>query len=324
MYFHESEAIARENRDLQATMERVDEMLATIFTAAPLRPADFACRLACDANQVVAIFDLLADQDVLLAQEMVECERCQNLMLASELREAWDDGDDFDCSSCGRILRRRAPVIRIYRMTAETLARPKPAVPTADIEQALRELDQHSSVFRRLGQIWVIKYEREMILMQDARGLAYLARLLADAGHDVPAVSLLAVVAGIDPRITSGTSGSLLDDQAMAKYKQRYSELQEELEEAESSNDLGGIAKVQAELEAFGTEIARATGLGGKKRERTDAEKVRKAVSMAVSRAIDSIRNEHAILGRHLQNSISSGLTFRYDPERDPSWLTPR
>jgi hypothetical protein len=38
----------------------------------------------------------------------------------------------------------------------------------------------------------------------------------------------------------------------------------------------------------------------------------------------DSIRSEHAILGRHLQNSISSGLTFRYDPERDPSWLTPR
>ena len=40
------------------------------------------------------------------------------------------------------------------------------------------------------------------------------------------------------------------------------------------------------------------------------------------TRAIDSIRDEHAVLGRHLQNSISSGLTFRYDPERDPNWLT--
>jgi hypothetical protein len=322
MYFHESEAIARENRDLQATMERIDETLATIFTGAPLRPADFACRLECDTNQVVAIFDLLVDRDVLLAQEMVECERCQNLMPSSELREAWDDGDDFDCSSCGRVLSPRAPVIRIYRMTAETLARPKPAVPTADIEAALRELDQSPSVFRRLGQIWVIKYDRSMILMQDARGLAYLARLLADAGRVVPAASLLAAVTGIDPRISSGSSGRLLDDQAMSRYKQRYTELQEELEEAESRHDLGGIAKAQAEMEAFGTEIARATGLGGKKRERTDAEKVRKAVSMAVSRAIDSIRNEHAILGRHLQNSVSPGLTFRYDPEHDPGWST--
>jgi hypothetical protein len=322
MYFHESEAIAREHRDLQAAMERVDEMLATIFTASPLRPADFACKLECEANQVVAIFDLLAEREVLLAQEMVECQRCQNLTPASELQEAWDDGDDFDCSSCGRTYRRGAPVTRIYRMTAETLARPKPAVPTEDIEAALRELDQSPSVFRRLGQVWVIKYERELILMEDARGLSYLARLLADPGRIVPAASLLAAVAGIDPRITTGTSGRLLDDQAIAKYKQRYMELQEELQEAEGSNDLGRIDQLQSEMDAFATEIARATGLGGKKRERTDSEKIRKAVSMAVSRAIDSIRNEHAVLGRHLQNSISPGLIFRYEPERDPRWLT--
>ena len=75
-------------------------------------------------------------------------------------------------------------------------------------------------------------------------------------------------------------------------------------------------------MEAFELEIARATGLGGTKREKTDAERVRKNVSMAVSRAIDSIRDEHAGLGRHLQNSISPGLTFRYDPEDKVGWLT--
>ena len=42
---------------------------------------------------------------------------------------------------------------------------------------------------------------------------------------------------------------------------------------------------------------------------------------MAVTRAIDSIRDEHAVLGRHLRNSIQPGLIFRYDPERDPDWL---
>ena len=322
MYFHESEAIARENRDLLPVLEQVDELLATIFTGAPLRPADFSCKLACDTNQVVAIFDLLVEHEVLLAQEMVECERCQNLMAAAAYREACADGDDFDCSSCGRPFRRRAPLTQVYRMTAETLARPRPATPTADVEAALRELDRSANVFRRLGQVWVIKYDREMILMQDARGVAYLARLLADPGRNVPAASLLATVAGIDPRVTAGGSGPLLDDQAMARYKQRYAELQEELAEAEGRNDLGRIAKLQSEMEAFAGEIARATGLGGKKRARTDIEKVRKAVSMAVSRAIDSIRAAHAILGQHLRNSISPGLTFRYAPERDPGWLT--
>ena len=86
----------------------------------------------------------------------------------------------------------------------------------------------------------------------------------------------------------------------MSKYKQRYTELQEELVEAEDRNDLGRIAQLQSEMDAFGTELARATGLGGKKREKTDAERVRKNVSMAVTRAIDSIRDEHARLGQHL------------------------
>lgn len=322
MYFHESEAIAREHRDLQAAMKRVDEMLATIFTASPLRPADFACKLECEANQVVAIFDLLAEREVLLAQEMVECQRCQNLTPASELQEAWDDGDDFDCSSCGRTYRRGAPVTRIYRMTAETLARPKPAVPTEDIEAALRELDQFQCVFRRLAQVWIIKYEGKMILMKDAGGLHYLARLLADPGRITPAAFLLAAEAGIDPRCTTGTSGRVLDDQAIADYRQRYSELEEELEEAERRNDVGRTLQLQADLAALAGEIARATGLGGKPREKREADKVRNNVSMAVVRAIDSIRKEHPRLGQHLQNSISRGLTFRYDPERDPGWLT--
>ncbi len=74
-------------------------------------------------------------------------------------------------------------------------------------------------------------------------------------------------------------------------------------------------------MEAFELEIARATGLGGRRREKTDADRVRKNVSMAITRAIDSISDEHPVLGRHLRNSISPGLTFRYDPERDPNWL---
>ena len=72
--------------------------------------------------------------------------------------------------------------------------------------------------------------------------------------------------------------------------------------------------------EGLTNELASATGLGGRSRQKSDFEKVRKNVSMAVTRAIDSIRDEHLVLGRHLRNSISPGLTFRYDPERDPNW----
>jgi hypothetical protein len=82
------------------------------------------------------------------------------------------------------------------------------------------------------------------------------------------------------------------------------------------------MEKLQAEMESLASEIARATGLGGRSREKTDADKVRKAVSMAVSRDIDRIAAVHPALGRHLNAAIISGYTFRYAPEQPIDWLT--
>lgn len=322
MYFHESEAIAAENPDLHGMIEQIDRHLAAIFTSAPLRPNDFASNLGCDANRVVAIFGLLAETEVLLSEQVVECERCHNLMAAADFQQAIADEDDFECSGCGRPYRRRTPVITVYRMTEETLARPKPAVATEDAELALRELDQYPCVFRRIGQLWVVKYDGKMVLMKDAAGLSYLARLLLDPGRVFPAAFLLAAEAGIDLRITTGTLGRSLDDEAMTTYRQEYRELQEDLEEAEGSNDLGRVAEIKSKLEIFKTQIAGATGLGGRKREKSDADRARKSVSMAINRAMKDICGEHAILGKHLRKFVSSGSFFCYDPERDPGWLT--
>jgi len=115
MYFQESEVIASENPDLHDVVEQLDRLLATIFTAAPLRPGDFACNLGSDSNQVIAVFDLLADCEILLAEKMVECERCHNLMSATAFQQAVADQDDFDCSSCSRPFRRRTSVMTVDR-----------------------------------------------------------------------------------------------------------------------------------------------------------------------------------------------------------------
>ena len=168
MYFHESEPIVAENPGLLSVVEQVDELLATIFVDAPLRPTDFSCKLECDTNQVIAFFDLLTEREVLALEEAVECAACQTLMPAAAFQQAMTDEDDFECSSCARPFRRNTPVITVYRMPPETLDRPRPAVATPDVKSALWELDQWPNVFRRLGQIWVIKYRGKMILMEDA------------------------------------------------------------------------------------------------------------------------------------------------------------
>jgi hypothetical protein len=98
-------------------------------------------------------------------------------------------------------------------------------------------------------------------------------------------------------------------------------EITRDFEEAKKDNDHARVAELEKQKEAFSTEIECATGLGGRKREKSDPERVRKNVSNAVTRAIDAVASEHERLGKHLRNSINSGSVFSYDPERDPQGL---
>jgi hypothetical protein len=104
-------------------------------------------------------------------------------------------------------------------------------------------------------------------------------------------------------------------------YTRRYQELQADVHRATACNDIGRVEQLEREMEHLAGELASATGLGGRRREKSDVEKVRKSVSMAVSRAVIVIGKRHELLGRHLTVSIMSGLTFRYVPEREMEWL---
>jgi hypothetical protein len=122
MFFQESEAIAREHPDLLRVVEQVDQQLSGICSPAPLRPGDFSCALGAEENQVTSVFDLLAKRGILLAEEMVECERCHNLMPAGAFRAAIQDEDQFECTTCSRVFPRRTNPILAYRMTAQALS----------------------------------------------------------------------------------------------------------------------------------------------------------------------------------------------------------
>ena len=160
-----------------------------------------------------------------------------------------------------------------------------------------------------------------MVILNSSGGLSYLARLLVDPGRKIPAAFLLAAEMGIDPRIPVGSSGPVLDDKALAAYRKIYLEVTRDLDEAKRDNDHARIVELEKQKEVFSKEIVGATGLGGRTREKSDSERVRKNVTNAVARAIEAVAQEHERLGRHLRNSITSGSVFSYDPERDPQWL---
>jgi hypothetical protein len=178
------------------------------------------------------------------------------------------------------------------------------------------------NVFQLRGEFWQLSFDGKTVFVKDSVGLGYIARLLMEPGRDIPAVTLLAARAGIDPLVATGSSGEMLDVEARGKYAERYRELTAELQEAKENEDLGQIEKFENEMDQLAGELDRSFGLGGRSRQSSDIQKVRNAVSMAVSRTRDKIAEQHDPLGKHLLTAISSGVVFRYSPEREIDWLT--
>ena len=79
--------------------------------------------------------------------------------------------------------------------------------------------------------------------------------------------------------------------------------------------DLGRADAARQELEFIRAELSSSYGLGGRARRLGDpAERTRKAVTNQIRRALDRIRAAHPELGRHLANSIRTGVVCAYHP----------
>ncbi len=114
---------------------------------------------------------------------------------------------------------------------------------------------------------------------------------------------------------------AVLDERARREYQSRISELRAEIEEATDANDPGRAARAQEELDTLIHEIGRATGLGGRARKLGDpAERARTAVTWRIRNAVKRVAAVHPALGRHLENSLQTGVFCRYSPERPTDW----
>ena len=189
------------------------------------------------------------------------------------------------------------------------------------------------NLFRREGDYWTIAYQGKLVRLRDAKGLHYLARLLANPGRELHAVDIEAEAAPIahpaassprywgqnaelEVRTDLGDAGELLDTQAKAAYKARLRELQAELDEAESFNDPGRVIQAREEMDFLVSELARAVGLGGRnRRAASHAERARLNVTRAIRSAIANIDRANQSLGQHLSTTIRTGRYCSYTPD---------
>lgn len=100
MFFTECARLAERHPDLAAAVQSIDAQLREMGTAEVIRVDDLASFLGMDPNQVSAVLENLAQEGLLLAEEMVECDHCGMAVLRSEYEDLREEDGEYRCTSC--------------------------------------------------------------------------------------------------------------------------------------------------------------------------------------------------------------------------------
>jgi tetratricopeptide (TPR) repeat protein len=197
-------------------------------------------------------------------------------------------------------------------------SRPQPLAPPDDVPRSNR--------FSREGEYWSVTFGKETVRLRDAKGLRYLARLLAAPGREVHVLDLLAAEhappGDLSPpgvtgsRLGANDIGQILDNRAKDAYRRRLTEIDDDVDDARRLGDSARVEQALAERDFLARELSRAVGLGGRDRRAGSAsERARASVTRAIRHALARIRGQHAALGTHLDRTIRTGTYCAYLPD---------
>lgn len=171
------------------------------------------------------------------------------------------------------------------------------------------------AICRQEQAIWYFVFDGKELILPDLKGLHDIARLLAVPDTNIHCTELMGSGSSMDE------NDYTLDDRARREYRQRMHDLQKALEEAEQNNDLGRREKLCRELDQLTDHLSANLGLGGKPRKmKSPTERARAAVTLRIRSVIKRITGEHPSLGKHLANSIRTGVFCCYSPEERRQW----
>lgn len=161
--------------------------------------------------------------------------------------------------------------------------------------------------------LWLIGPAQAPTPMRALRGYDYLRSVIRRPGQPVAALDLAAPDLG---GLAQRGLGEVLDRAAVAAYRQRLRDLDEELAEAQDWSDSGRAARLAGERDALVHELVASHGLGGRPRTEAGAagERARVAVTKAIRAAIERIAAVDPGLGSHLRAAVRTGTECCYQP----------
>jgi tetratricopeptide (TPR) repeat protein len=183
------------------------------------------------------------------------------------------------------------------------------------------------ALLRRDGDTWTVAVGERSLTVRHSKGLEQLAVLLEHPGVEVHAIDL--VHGGAAARGAGDPGGELnvrsapdedlgpaLDTEAKAAYRERVTELREEIEEAESFHDPERASRARAELDFIAAELGRAVGLGGRdRRQGSDAERARVNVTRSIRSVLKRIADHDPLLAQELIATVRTGTFCVYEPD---------
>jgi hypothetical protein len=191
--------------------------------------------------------------------------------------------------------------------------------------------NERVAIFCRSGEYWQIGYRESVLSVKHRRGLELISFLVRHPGREFFARELVqegeVQSRGAhlkEVQIADNDSGPVLDAEAKRSYRERLTEIREEVEKLREANDIERAAKLEEEQDFLTRELARAIGLFGRDRKLgSEAERARKRVSIAITRAIRLISLHRDYFGRYLEYSIRTGNVCSYnpDPENPVRWI---
>ena len=205
---------------------------------------------------------------------------------------------------------------------AEHLLTGAPPIPTPSPSRVA------TATFRCDGDTRTICFGEHTALMRDLKGFRYVERLLADPGREFHVLDLVAVERGTLPTgptvhhgldaVAEGIGAGLpiIDDEARDAYRRRLAEVDDDIEEATRTNDIGRVELAQHDRDYLLAELARAVGLGGRHRSvGGTAERARTSVTRSLRYALGRLAPHHPALATHLEQSVHTGTYCVYTPD---------
>jgi len=176
---------------------------------------------------------------------------------------------------------------------------------------------------------WTLRYEDRSIVLKDAKGLTYLAALLAEPDREFRAIDLIQLLAPAHDGEGRGRSSSasppiglevkepLIDQKARRAYERRIRDLTESLVQSELAGDPAESLACREELTVLEQEMSRTVGLGGQTRTSSASERARSSVTRAIRLAIQQITAADAIIGAQIGRRVRTGTYCRYRSRDD-------